>query len=225
MPQPPAIAELAHQRPACAIDILAMRRAEIRPRTNPPARAANSRCASSKNGQSRNERSLNTPLPFWGEGQPARGRQDEGTQSPSNSGACFAANASNARRKSPVAMQIAWACASISIAVSRLTAHSALSWVLVMPWAKFGPSARLRASACASRQRVFGEPVVEAPGEALLGAHHPAGEQQFRSAALADDPRQDRAGAHVAAGEADPGEQERRLGRRRRDAGGRRPWR
>jgi hypothetical protein len=33
-------------------------------------------------------------------------------------------------------MQIACACASISSAVSRLTAHSVLSWVLVMPCAK-----------------------------------------------------------------------------------------
>ena len=47
-------------------------------------------------------------------------------------------------------MQIAWACASISIAVSRLTFHSAWSWVLVTPWAKVGPEARLAASAWAS---------------------------------------------------------------------------
>ena len=101
---------------------------------------------------------------------------------------------------------------------SRLTAHSLLSWVLVMPWAKVGPSARLRASACASASRILGDqPVVEAPALAFLGGHHPAGEQQFGGAALADDPRQDRAGAHVAAGEADAGEQEGGLRLRRRD--------
>src|SRR3546814_4363585 len=71
-------------------------------------------------------------------------------QSPLNTGLRFAAKASKARRKSFVAMQIAWACASISIAVSRLTAHSVLSCVLVMPWAKVGPLARLRASNAAS---------------------------------------------------------------------------
>src|SRR5690349_14445302 len=36
-------------------------------------------------------------------------------QSPSNSGVRFAAKASKARRKSLLAMQIAWACASISM--------------------------------------------------------------------------------------------------------------
>ena len=42
--------------------------------------------------------------------------------------------------------------------------------------------------------------------------------EQLGGAALADDARQDRAGAHVAAGKADAVEQERDLGLRRADA-------
>ena len=148
-----------------------------------------------------------------------------GHQSPLNSGVCFAAKASKARRKSLVAMQIAWACASISIAVSRLTAHSLLSWVLVMPWAKVGPSARPRASAWRLGERIVGRAGCGSPSVAFLGGHHPAGEQQLGGAALADDPRQDRAGAHVAAGEADAGEQEGGLRLRRRRCAGPTPWR
>ena len=66
------------------------------------------------------------------------------------------------------------------------------------------------------------EPVVEAPALALLGAHRAPGVEQFGRPALADDARQDGAGAHVAAGKADAREQEGRLGRRRRepDVGG-----
>ncbi len=62
-------------------------------------------------------------------------------QSPSNAGLRFAANASKARRKSPVAMQIACACASDSIISSRPIAHSWFIIVLVIPCANHGPSA------------------------------------------------------------------------------------
>ena len=67
-------------------------------------------------------------------------------------------------------------------------------------------------------QRVVGELAMETPALAFLRCHHPPGEEQFRGAALADEPRQDRAGAHVAAGEADTGEEERGLGVRMGDA-------
>ena len=62
------------------------------------------------------------------------------------------------------------------------------------------------------------QPVVEAPALAFLRGHGAAGVEQFGGAALADDARQDRAGAHVAAGEPDAGEQERGLGFRRGEA-------
>src|SRR3546814_18500634 len=74
-------------------------------------------------------------------------------QSPLNTGLRFAAKASKARRQSFVAVQIAWACASISLAVSTLTAHSVLSCVLVMPWAEEGPLARMRAGNPASSSK------------------------------------------------------------------------
>ena len=47
-----------------------------------------------------------------------------GTQLPSKRGDDFAMNASYARRKSAVCMQIAWASAAASIALSRSIAHS-----------------------------------------------------------------------------------------------------
>ena len=89
-----------------------------------------------------------------------------------------------------------------------------------MPLAKVGPDAMRRASASAScLQRVGGdEPVEEAPGFAFLRRHRAAGIEKFGGAALADDPRQDRAGAHIAAGEADAVEQKRGLRLRRCDA-------
>jgi very-short-patch-repair endonuclease len=70
-----------------------------------------------------------SPLSLQGRGRGppgAAGWEGEGTpQSPLNSGAFLPpANASNALRKSFVAMQMAWAWASISMAVSRLTFHS-----------------------------------------------------------------------------------------------------
>ena len=52
------------------------------------------------------------PSPIWGEGGarlPQAGGRVRVCQSPSNSGVRFSANASKARRKSFVAMQIAWA--------------------------------------------------------------------------------------------------------------------
>ncbi len=66
------------------------------------------------------------------------------------------------------------------------------------------------------------EAVVEAPGRALLGRHGAAREQQLARAPLANQPRQDGAGAHVAAREADAVEQGRHLGARRgkADVGG-----
>src|SRR5437763_10794480 len=62
------------------------------------------------------------------------------------------------------------------------------------------------------------QPVEKSPALCLLPAEHAAGEQQFRGAALADDARQDRAGAHVAAGQPDAVEEKRHLGRRRSNA-------
>ena len=53
--------------------------------------------------------------------------------------------------------------------------------------------------------------VEEAPALAFCRRHRAAGVEQLGGAALADDARQDRAGAHVAAGEPDAGEQEGRL--------------
>src|SRR5207249_3115330 len=71
-------------------------------------------------------------------------------QLPSKRGFCFAAKALYARVKSSVSMQIAWACASASIAWSMLMFHSWCSIVLVMPLANVGPWTSSRASACAS---------------------------------------------------------------------------
>src|SRR5215204_6241485 len=70
--------------------------------------------------------------------------------------------------------------------------------------------ARLVLEALRSRK-----PAEEAPGGALIGRHEAAGVEELRRPALADDAGQDRAGAHVAAGESDLVEQERDL----------RPWR
>ncbi|MCY1234639.1 hypothetical protein D9M72_472270 [compost metagenome] len=71
-------------------------------------------------------------------------------QFPLNSGFALAAKASKARRKSPVAMQIAWAWASDSISWSMPIAHSWSSIFLVIAWANQGPSAMVRANFCAS---------------------------------------------------------------------------
>ena len=62
-----------------------------------------------------------------------------------------------------------------------------------------GPRRARAASACASAMHVVDDAVEEAPGKTFLGAHAAAGEQQLGGAAVADDPRQDRAGAHVRA--------------------------
>src|SRR6266700_2723056 len=71
-------------------------------------------------------------------------------QSPSKTGFRLAAKASYALRKSRVCMQIACALASISIALSRPTAHSSRSIFLVIPWANVGPEA----SCCAASSAV-----------------------------------------------------------------------
>ena len=111
-------------------------------------------------------------------------------------------------------MQIACACASASIASSRPIAHSMLSCAWSSRARRSGRAASSRAPSvalpCCS---CFGgdEPIEEAPALAFLGAHRAAGEEQLGRAALADDARQDRARAHVAAGEADAREEERGL--------------
>ncbi len=89
-----------------------------------------------------------------------------------------------------------------------------------MPLAKVGPDAMRRASASAScSKRVGGDELVEkAPALAFLRRHGAAGVEKFGGAALADDARQHRAGAHVAAGKPDAVEQERGLRLRRGDA-------
>jgi hypothetical protein len=56
---------------------------------------------------------------------------------------------------------------------------------------------------------------VEAPALALVGGHDAACEQQFGGPALTDLAGQDGAGPHVAAGQADTGEEERGLRARR----------
>src|SRR5204862_7585073 len=63
-----------------------------------------------------------------------------------------------------------------------------------------------------------GELVEEAPALSLVAAERAAGVEQLAGAALADDPRQHRARAHVAAGEADAVEEERGLAPRGADA-------
>src|SRR5689334_4132520 len=107
-------------------------------------------------------------------------------------------------------MQIACACASASMAPSISMLHSRCSMVLVMACANVGPSASCAAVACAAAstcpggysalkkpQRSPSSPVIARPLE------------QFRRAALADDAGQNGAGAHVASGQSDTGEQER----------------
>jgi hypothetical protein len=127
-------------------------------------------------------------------------------------------------------MQIACACASASIACSIVIAHSWCSMVLVMPLAKLGPAARSRAIACASASSDSGGTRrLNQPQRSPLAAQRAAGVQQFAGPALADDARQHRAGAHVAAGQAHAVEQERGLaacraqaqvGRHRQDGAG-----
>ena len=69
--------------------------------------------------------------------------------------------------KSAVCMQIAWAWASASIAWSRPMDHSWFSRVLVIMWAKVGPSAMRRASASGLvlQRSARDQAVEEAPGE------------------------------------------------------------
>jgi hypothetical protein len=131
----------------------------------------------------------------------------------------LAANASKARLKSCVSMHSACACASLSIISSMPIAHSWLSIVLVIVCANQGPSASMRATLCASASSVrLVHGVEPAPGQALVGPHRAPRVQQLGGAALADDARQQAAGAHVGAGQADAREQERRLRRRRAQA-------
>jgi hypothetical protein len=86
--------------------------------------------------------------------------------------------------------------------------------VLVMPCAKVGP-ARLRRRGQHLRRD---QPVEEAPALGLLAAERTAGVEQLAGAAVADQARQDRARAHVAAGQPDAVEQERRPAARGADA-------
>ena len=130
-----------------------------------------------------------------------------------HSACSWATNARYARSKSAVCMQIACACASASIACSRPMFHSWFSCVFVMPCANVGPVGqppgqreRSRSSSssagCSALKKPHRSPSV--------GAHRAAGVEQLGGPALTDDARQHRAGAHVAAGQADAGEQERR---------------
>ena len=57
--------------------------------------------------------------------------------------------------------------------------------------------------------------IEKAPLQAFVGGHGAAGEEQFRRPALADQARQQCAGAHVGAGQADAGEQKGGAGLRR----------
>ena len=60
--------------------------------------------------------------------------------------------------------------------------------------------------------------VVKSPAMAFVGGHRPARKQQFRSAALPDDPGQNRTGPHIAPSQPNPGEQECATGAGRGDA-------
>ena len=89
-----------------------------------------------------------------------------------------------------------------------------------MPCAKVGPLAsclregdRFRLELCRRD-----EAIEEAPALAFLRAHGAAGVEKLRRPALADDAGQDRAGAHVAAGEPDAREEEGGLRLRRGEA-------
>ena len=54
--------------------------------------------------------------------------------------------------------------------------------------------------------------IEKAPGQALRGGHGAPGEQQLRSAALANQPGQQGTGAHIGTSQPDPGEQKRGFG-------------
>ena len=117
-------------------------------------------------------------------------------------------------------MQIACAWASASMHSPRPELHSCYSIVLVIAWPKVGPSARL-----VGHRGGFGEQlvrldqaVVEAEALGLLAADDAAGVEQVGGAREADHARQQRARAHVGAGQADAHEQERELAARRRVA-------
>ena len=102
--------------------------------------------------------------------------------------------------------------------------HSWCSIFLVIACAKRRSGRQLRQRAGRRRgQQLRGrdERLKKPQARALLGAHRAPGVQQLRGAALADDARQDRAGAHVAAGEPDAHEEERgpcARGRRKADS-------
>ena len=71
----------------------------------------------------------------------------------------------------------------------------------------------------------FEQSAVEAPRQTLLGRHRPSREQQFGGPSLTDEPRQDGACAHVAAGEPDAREEKRGARGRWLPGAYRRPWR
>ena len=98
------------------------------------------------------------------------------------------------------------------------TPGAAASWS--SPCANVGPSASARASACASASSASAATsrLKKPHARALVRRHRAAGVEQLGGAALADHARQQRAGAHVAAGEADAHEQERGLRRGRAEA-------
>ena len=121
----------------------------------------------------------------------------------------------------PSACRCAWASASASIAASIGMFHSACSIFFVMAWANVGPGGDLaqRVAATLFKHLVRGnQPVEESPRQASSADMRAPGKQQLRSASLADDPRQDRAGTHVAAGQAHAREQKSCLRARRSQA-------
>ncbi len=110
-----------------------------------------------------------------------------------------------------------------SIASSRPIAHSSPSMRFVIACAKVGPWARSRGDRVRLALQLLGAARAgcRTPSARLVGAHRAPGQEQLGGAALADDSRQDRAGAHVAAGQADAREEECSacLGRREPDVG------
>ena len=147
-------------------------------------------------------------------------------QFPSNTGLRFAVNASYARRKSWVCMR------RPALPPRRRGRHPQTYSILVQHPLRHavrerGARGKLAASACACGNkdsagvRRLKKPQL-APSSADIAA---AGEQQLRGASLADDARQNRARAHVAAREADAREQKRDLARAACRSAGRRPSR
>ena len=179
-----------------------------RRRPSATARSAKRRWPSSKNGQVEGfgERHLSCPRTPASASRRRRGRRARNPRSPCT------APAPPPRPRSRCSTDIA---------------HSISSMRLVMALAKVGPAASSSASAVRLGQHALRRDsrLKKPQRSASSPPMHAAGIEQLGGAALADDARQDRAGAHVAAGKPDAVEQERDLGAWRCRSAGRTPWR